>query len=425
MKQKSNIHKLMFVFALLILPFAVVITEHEVLAEEDNTVIFESGHGTINSTTINSSVSSCDVEACKRFLCCKGDDCLGAFPEYCANCTNEICEKPEREPVCGNGICEEGEESYCPSCLNSNPTCGAPCSAGTCPQDCEKKCPQLGCDDISAKKGDLPQGCHLVRIKDEMGCPTCSTYPVCPPVCDKIGTSDEGWYSNGTLIKLDKCTCTPICSRVYESDRIPVPATKVPETSPGGAIGVPSTTVQEHSSITKSVKGNLDVKPAKAKPDYSSDNYPPKEPATFKTAYFNSCNGKLIEYADCIPEYETAISKTTVAKTISIEPSVSSGEIIVKSGKVSASTKENVLVDDKKLKVSTQEGKKEIYTPEQANDKAVAAGLSEVSSIVLKKDGDKVYYEVDGKKKSYFLWFIPFTKETSIKVDAQSNEIIK
>lgn len=31
------------------------------------------------------------------------------------------------------------------------------------------------------------------------------------PICEKIGTSDEGWYLDGKLIKNDKCTCEALC----------------------------------------------------------------------------------------------------------------------------------------------------------------------------------------------------------------------
>ncbi|MBI2559207.1 hypothetical protein HYW20_07845 [Candidatus Woesearchaeota archaeon] len=45
-------------------------------------------------------------------------------------------------PVCGNGICEKGEEDYCPPCTTQPCpllTSAAPCYKGTCPGDCQNQ----------------------------------------------------------------------------------------------------------------------------------------------------------------------------------------------------------------------------------------------------------------------------------------------
>lgn len=44
-------------------------------------------------------------------------------------------EEEEGEESCGNGVCEEGEGTWCPPCV-SEPCPLAPCRLGTCPQDC-------------------------------------------------------------------------------------------------------------------------------------------------------------------------------------------------------------------------------------------------------------------------------------------------
>ncbi|MBU0758347.1 MAG: hypothetical protein KKF44_09835 [Nanoarchaeota archaeon] len=43
--------------------------------------------------------------------------------------------------VCGNGICEPGEADECPACYNSQPPCLAPCTKGTCNDDCVENKP--------------------------------------------------------------------------------------------------------------------------------------------------------------------------------------------------------------------------------------------------------------------------------------------
>lgn len=40
------------------------------------------------------------------------------------------------QALCGNGVCEEGEASYCPACVYGNPACLAPCKTGSCTRDC-------------------------------------------------------------------------------------------------------------------------------------------------------------------------------------------------------------------------------------------------------------------------------------------------
>ena len=49
-------------------------------------------------------------------------------------------------PVCGNGVCEEAENTYCPTCKSPDPNISPcpPCYPGTCPSDCSN---QQSCTD--------------------------------------------------------------------------------------------------------------------------------------------------------------------------------------------------------------------------------------------------------------------------------------
>ncbi len=78
---------------------------------------------------------SCDKnnfggKTCQSFGFSSGD--LSCSP----NCKifTEKCVKSSSS--CGNGVCEEGEDIYCPPCTKLNPRCDAPCTVGTCPKDC-------------------------------------------------------------------------------------------------------------------------------------------------------------------------------------------------------------------------------------------------------------------------------------------------
>ena len=79
-----------------------------------------------------------DNKECQTDQDCPAIMCIKApCPQY--KCIDEKCKIINPQPVCGNGICESGEAGICPACLQSNPSCKAPCKIGTCPQDCLKK----------------------------------------------------------------------------------------------------------------------------------------------------------------------------------------------------------------------------------------------------------------------------------------------
>lgn len=273
----------------------------------------------INGNTATFKISfanefGCDVELCKKYICCTGTTCPEGMPIQCGGCTKDIC-----SATCGNGICEQGEDNYCPcSTMKTIGECKMPCTSGSCPQDCMGK-----------------QG---------------------TPVCRKIGTRQEGWYLKEKLIKSDKCTCTAVCKSTEKGQ-----------------------------------------------------------------GYFSSCNNEFIQYAECFPSQ--TITVAVGVKKVEIKQDASAGVVVIKS-EASAETKEKIVVEDKKLKVSTNEGAKEIILPEEAEQKAITSGLKQVSKIELKSENGKSYYEVQGSSTTYFLWFIPITTKSEIKVDAQTTEII-
>jgi putative hemolysin len=85
-----------------------------------------------------------DLEQCKviRYLCIKGK--VPFSDDYGCG-----CEPEKTESTCGNGICEPGENSECPACYYSTPPCLAPCTAGTCPEDCSAKTGKLKANDCT------------------------------------------------------------------------------------------------------------------------------------------------------------------------------------------------------------------------------------------------------------------------------------
>jgi hypothetical protein len=62
---------------------------------------------------------------------CPDGSSVGRNPDR--NCEFDPCPV---KPVCGNGLCEVEEASYCPPCNYTAPYCEMPCTVGKCPQDC-------------------------------------------------------------------------------------------------------------------------------------------------------------------------------------------------------------------------------------------------------------------------------------------------
>ena len=98
---------------------------------------------------------------------------------------------------CGNGICEGGEDDYCPPCVYQEPACMMPCRVGTCPQDCET----IAC----TKEAKIcPDGTGVYRTGPDCEfapCPgenTCTINSDCyppnysPPECGTIPVCIEG-----------------------------------------------------------------------------------------------------------------------------------------------------------------------------------------------------------------------------------------
>ena len=138
-----------------------------------------------------------DPEQCKviKYMCIKGKAAFsdefgcGCEPEVtgrsyvaanttvCA-ATTWVCPKEQQqffdetgcgcepETTCGNGVCDPGEADACPACYYSTPPCLAPCTAGTCPEDC------------SATTGKLKANDCLPEEREPYICPTLNS-PVC------------------------------------------------------------------------------------------------------------------------------------------------------------------------------------------------------------------------------------------------------
>src|SRR3989338_6537947 len=198
------------------------------------------------------------------------------------------------------------------------------------------------------------------------------------PICNRIGTEDEGWYIGKDLIKKDKCGCISLCK----------------------AIGSKS------------------------------------------EGWYNSCSGGLIKWDKCgknevdSPETDTStIGVYMKERTVVISPSeevieIETGETFTEiKSEETALTKEKIAVEPEsgKIIVASKSGvEKEIkYLPEEAKEKAMNYGKFEnVEKIELKIEGENAIYEITGKKTKYILWIFPVSSTEIIKVDAETNKIL-
>ncbi|MBU2213470.1 hypothetical protein KJ996_02430, partial [Patescibacteria group bacterium] len=96
------------------------------------------------------------------------ESCKGHCDEETGKCglnSFSIGEKcGSQGPICGNGICEEGERPVCPPCTPDSEVCE--CTIGSCPQDCDviQECPVYMLIEPT-------EGCEYIWIEDENGCP--------------------------------------------------------------------------------------------------------------------------------------------------------------------------------------------------------------------------------------------------------------
>ncbi len=111
---------------------------------------------------------------------CGDGSCTGT--ETLFNCPSDCVDTPK--PVCGNGKCEDGEQTSCPKdCFGPQPVCGdGSCSNDETAQSCPKDC---ATDPISCAEQKCPaefDGCLSV--------PTCAKMLLCMSGCNTSGCAN-------------------------------------------------------------------------------------------------------------------------------------------------------------------------------------------------------------------------------------------
>lgn len=160
-------------------------------------VCFDDGRCLKNSCIKGKCISSCPAGDLKTRcspmdgFCCKLPECTGIDTD---------CKK---EPVCGDGVCDEAEQAKCQPCGPQDTNCGCK----SCPQDCSKKrCPAVECP-------TPPEGCSYSCGRDENGCMTCGNIVCksCPiPEC---AAPPQGCTYDGNA-RVDNNGCKVGCGNI-------------------------------------------------------------------------------------------------------------------------------------------------------------------------------------------------------------------
>jgi hypothetical protein len=265
------------------------------------------------------------------------------------------------EDGCKNWRCVNIQEIACQNkggyCISS----GTPCREGFAQSEA------LGCPAVTSSAG-------TTGAERKAYCCLPSTPIIKTPECAKIGTNDEGWYSGGKLIKLEKCGCVAQC----------------------------------------------------------------KETGSEKEGYYNSCTGGLIVYAQCpdrekidetltgqVPVPQEAVEVTIDGRPVSVEQDFENGVVRIRSQE-EAITKEKLRISDGSIKVVTPEGTTELtHMPEDASQAAIDSGtIYRINRIELVNENGRPVYQVDGSQSYRILWIIPASRAATVMVDAGTNEVL-
>jgi len=144
------------------------------------------------------------------------------------------------------------------------------------------------------------------------------------------------------------------------------------------------------------------------------------KPITVKT-------GKLVEVVPEVKDIEVEVIPTTEIRKISIRPAKEIGKSILESGKVEATTSEEIEIEEGKLYTKTNETKKQVKVlPATASERArEAVKMHKIKDIELVVVDKRPVYIVEGEQEAKLFGFIPTKINTTVEISGEDGEVVK
>ena len=142
--------------------------------------------------------------------------------------------------------------------------------------------------------------------------------------------------------------------------------------------------------------------------------------------YYNTCTHTLIQKVTCAQHEPIHVAVQSKTVDITQNTETSTMEIRAQNSTIGATTSEKITYADNKLQITTDAGAKELkILPEEAKATAIGNGqLSTVTGMRLVQENNIPVYEIEGTKKTYILWIFPSTASATVKVNAETNQVI-
>ena len=137
--------------------------------------------------------------------------------------------------------------------------------------------------------------------------------------------------------------------------------------------------------------------------------------------------GKLVKVVPEVKETEVEVIPATKIRKISIRPAEEIGKSILESGKVEATTSEEIEIEEGKLYTKTNKTKKQVKVlPATASERArEAVKMHKIKDIELVVVDKRPVYIVKGEQEAKLFGFIPTKINTTVEISGEDGEVVK
>jgi len=137
--------------------------------------------------------------------------------------------------------------------------------------------------------------------------------------------------------------------------------------------------------------------------------------------------GKLVKVVPEVKETEVEVIPATKIRKISIRPAKEIGKSILESGKVEATTSEEIEIEEGKLYTKTNKTKKQVKVlPATASERArEAVKMHKIKDIELEVVDKRPVYIIKGEQEAKLFGFIPTKINTTVEISGEDGEVVK